>query len=75
MTDPEYRDALDACLEEARGGDEYWNQRFVNALAAHGLKLVPIVNESWPTKDFYGQAPRPFSVGLPVWPPSYIEEL
>jgi hypothetical protein len=75
MTDPEYRDAVDACLEEARGGNEFWNQRFVDALAAHGLKLVPIVSESLPTKDFYLKAPVPFSVGLPVWPASYIEEL
>lgn len=75
MTDLQYRKALDACIEEAREGNEWWNERFVNALAAHGLKLVPIINDSLPTRDFYLQAPVPFSTGLPVWPPSYIEEI
>jgi hypothetical protein len=75
MTDAEYRKAVDACLQEARGGDEWWNERFVNALAARGLKLVPIINNSLPAKDFYRQAPVPFSKGLPVWPASYIEEI
>jgi ABC-type branched-subunit amino acid transport system substrate-binding protein len=74
MTEKEYEQAVAACLQEARGGGEQWNQRFVNALAAHKLKLVPVINDLPPTKDFYRQAPQPFSVGLPVWPASYIEE-
>lgn len=78
MNDQEYREAVDACLQAARGGGEHWNERFVNALAAHGLKLVPAVDKhwpNWPKKDYYVLAPQPFSEGLPVWPISYIEEV
>jgi hypothetical protein len=75
MTDEEYIKVVDVCLQEAGSGGEHWNERFVNALAAHGLKLVPIINHSLPTKDFYRPAPQSFSIGLPVWPASYIEEI
>jgi hypothetical protein len=75
MTEPEYRKALDACIEDARGSNEQWNRRFVDALAAHKLKLVPIIDNGPPSKEYYRQAPRPYSIGQPFWPPSYIEEL
>jgi hypothetical protein len=75
MTEAEYEQAVDACLQAARGGAEQWNQRFVDALAAHNLKLVPIIDDSQPTKHYYRPAPRPFSIGTPVWPASYIEEV
>jgi hypothetical protein len=66
MTEQEYNQALD---QTHISGGEQWNQRYLEALAACGLQLVP-----WGQDDpgYYIEAPLPMPNQSPSWGRSLI---
>lgn len=70
MNEQEYNAALDKT--HIPSGYDTWNQRYLEALKANGLQLVPWMDEP---PGFYMEAPLPVPHQSPSWGRSVIVPL
>lgn len=67
-----YRDKLNLACLRAKGGDEFWNRRFLEALTEFGLTLVPITDKRF-THEFFQPYAAMYPNGSPILAPSHSQ--